>query len=164
MVGCVTAVGGHRGVTVNYVDLDRFMGKWYVIASIPTMFEKNATNAVETYTRNNDGTIHVDFTYNKKGPAGRLKKMTQKAFVIDSETNAHWKIRPLWPFLFDYLIIDLDQKNYEYTVIGRPNKANVWIMARNPTMPEKVYQKLVNKIENDGYDISQLKRVPQKWK
>ena len=130
--GCVTAEGKYRSETVSYVDIDRFMGRWYVIASIPTWFEKGATNAVEYYEKNPDGTIHVRFTYRQDHHEGVRKEMTQKAFVVDSKTHAHWKIRPLWPFLFDYLVLDLDEQDYQYTVIGRPNKANLWIMARQP--------------------------------
>ena len=160
---CVTANGGHRKETVSYVDIERFMGKWFVIASIPTYFEKGAHNAVETYKRNQDGSIHVDFIYNKNRATGRLKHMTQTAYITDKKTNAYWKIRPIWPFLFDYLVIELDKENYQYTIIGRPNKANVWIMARTPEISDKLYNKLYLKVQNQGYDIKKLKKVPQTW-
>ena len=159
----MTAQSKYREQTVSYVDIDRFMGKWYVIASIPTWFEKGATNAIENYRKNPDGTIHVRFTYHKDHPEGSLKKMTQKAYVIDQETKAHWKIRPLWPFLFDYLVIDLEESEYQYTMIGRPNKANLWIMARTPSLPDAVYQKLIKKAGDAGYDISEIEKVPQSW-
>lgn len=160
---CISASAGYRHLTVDKVDLDRFMGKWYVIASIPTWFERHASNAVETYTQKEDGTIHVSFTYRHKTPSGKQKKMTQKAYVVDKKTSAHWKIRPLWPFLFDYLIIDLDTAQYEYTIIGRPNKENVWIMARKPQISEALYQDLVAKAVEAGYDASQIKKVTQEW-
>ena len=160
---CVTASKDYKEQTVDQVDLPRFMGKWYVIASIPTIFEKNATNAVETYTLKRDGTIDVDFRYHKNTVDGPLKVMTQQAFVIDKETNAYWKIRPLWPFLFDYLVIDLESKDYSYTVIGRPNKQNLWIMAREPSLSEKVYNSILTKVEAMGYDLNAIIKVPQKW-
>ena len=71
MANCMSASAGYQHLTVKEVDLDRFMGKWYVIASIPTWFERHASNAVETYTQKENGTIHVSFTYRHKTPAGK---------------------------------------------------------------------------------------------
>ncbi|MBC61102.1 MAG: hypothetical protein CMP11_01495 [Zetaproteobacteria bacterium] len=160
---CVSKSTKYQDVTVKNVDIDRFMGKWYVIASIPTMFEKNACNAVETYTRKSDDSIHVDFTYHYEKPSGKKTHMTQTAYVVDDETRAHWKIRPIWPLLFDYLIIDLDHENYEYTTIGRPNKANLWIMARSHEISPKLYNSLVEKAVIAGYDKTKIEKVEQNW-
>ena len=161
--GCVSSQDRYRHLTVKNVDLDRFMGKWYVIASIPTMFEKDACNAVEYYEKKDDGSIHVLFTYHKKTPSGELKKMTQTAYIIDQETKAYWKVRPLWPLLFDYLVIGLDSKDYQYTIIGRPNKENVWIMARSATIPDSLYEKLLNEAVQSGYERHKIIKVLQKW-
>ena len=89
--------------------------------------------------------------------------MTQTAYVVDDETRAHWKIRPIWPLLFDYLIIDLDHENYEYTTIGRPNKANLWIMARSHEISPKLYNSLVEKAVIAGYDKTKIEKVEQNW-
>ena len=83
--------------------------------------------------------------------------------MVDKKTNAHWKVRPLWPFLFDYLIIGLDADQYEYTMIGRPNKENIWIMARQPKISDALYQDLVAKAVEAGYDAGQIKKVTQEW-
>ena len=162
--GCVSTSDKYRSTTVKNVDIDRFMGKWFVIASIPTWFETTASNAVETYAKNADGSIHVSFSYYDNDPSGEFKEMTQKAYVVDEQTRGHWKIRPIWPLLFDYLVIDLDTENYEYTVIGRPNKANVWIMARSPHISDDLYRKLVRKVVSQGYDELEIKKVQQEWK
>ena len=94
---------------------------------------------------------------------GELKEMTQTAYVIDLESKAHWKIRPIWPLLFDYLVIELDAAEYQYTIIGRPNKENLWIMARSAQIPEELYKKLIKKAVEKGYDQSKIKRVQQYW-
>ena len=60
--------------TVEYVDLERFMGKWYVIACIPTPLEKNIINATETYRLVDDGTIATTFAFRKGGFNGPKKK------------------------------------------------------------------------------------------
>ena len=149
--------------TVSSVDLQRFMGKWYVIASIPTIFESGANNAVETYTWNEkEERIDVDFRFRKDSPTGPEKVMPQKGFVSNHETNAEWKIQPFWPFKFSYLIIDL-APDYSDTVIGVPSRSYVWIMARQPKMSDARYNELVSKIGGLGYDVSKLKKVPQIW-
>lgn len=58
---------------VDYVDLERFMGDWYVIATIPTFLEKDAFNPVETYQLSSDGSIATTFTFNKGGLNGPKK-------------------------------------------------------------------------------------------
>jgi len=148
--------------TVDYVDLERFMGPWYVIANIPTFLEKDAHNAVETYTLNDDGTIATHFTFRKGGFDGKAKEYNPKAFITDTETNALWGMRFVWPIKADYRIIYLNE-DYTQTVIGRQSRDYVWIMAKTPTIPEEDYDRLVDFIATFGYDMSKLQRVPQRW-
>ena len=93
--GC--AAKGPEMKTVDHVDLDRFMGPWYVIANIPTFLERDAHNAVETYTLDDDGTIATNFTFRKGGPDGEQKEYNPKAFVTDKTSNALWGMRFVWP-------------------------------------------------------------------
>ena len=148
--------------TVEYVDLERFMGDWYVIANIPTFLEKGAHNAVENYALNDDGTIATTFTYRKGSFDGKEKRYTPKGFVTDTETNALWGMRFIWPIKADYRIVYLDD-DYTQTVIGRQKRDFVWIMARTPTIPDEDYERIVKFIESIGYDISKIERVPQQW-
>ena len=148
--------------TVDYVDIERFMGPWYVIANIPTFLEKDAHNAVETYTLNEDGTIATNFTFRKGDFDGKLKEYNPKAFITDTDTNALWGMRFVWPIKADYRIIYLDD-DYTQTVIGRQSRDFVWIMARTPSIPEEDYDRLVEFIATFGYDMSKLQRVPQRW-
>ncbi len=148
--------------TVDYVDIDRFMGPWYVIANIPTFLEKEAYNAVETYQLNDDGTIATTFTFRKGGFDGKLKEYNPKGFVVDKESNALWGMRFVWPIKADYRIVYLND-DYTQTVIGRQNRDYVWIMARTPNISEQDYNELVNFVESIGYDTSKLQRVPQSW-
>lgn len=145
---------------VDSVDTQKFMGKWYVIANIPTFIEQGAVNAVETYSWNKkEERIDIDFKFNKDKFDGELKSYPQKAWVYDKSGN-EWRVQPFWPLKFAYLIIDLDP-DYSYTVIGVPNRKYVWIMARKPVMDEELYKKVVNKIKDQGYDISKIQKVPQ---
>lgn len=145
----------------SQVDIKRFMGDWYVIANIPTFIEKGAHNAVETYTWNEkENRIDVVFTFNKDSFDGEKKTYTQKAFVHDPSGN-EWRIQFFWPLKFPYLILDV-APDYSYTVIGVPNRSYVWIMARQKTMDQKVYERIITELKNQKYDVSKIERVPQR--
>ena len=148
--------------TVDYVDLDRFMGKWYVIANIPTFLEKGAHNAVEVYERNPDGTIDTTFTYRDGSFDGELKEYNPKGFIRDEKTNAEWGMRFIWPIKADYRIVYLTE-DYSQTVIGRNKRDYVWVMARTPEIPDSDYAAIVGRLADMGYDTSKLEKVPQSW-
>jgi apolipoprotein D and lipocalin family protein len=89
--------------TVEKLDIDRFMGKWYVIAARYTIFEEGAHNSVEYYTWNEkEKRIDVDFRMRKGSFDGVEKAYPQKAWIHNTETNAHLKIQFFWPFKFDF--------------------------------------------------------------
>ena len=146
----------------EYVDLQQFMGTWYVIANIPTFVEKGAHNAIESYRLNDDGTIATTFTFRKDSFDGEEKKHTPKGFVRDKKSKAVWGMQFIWPFKGDYRIVYLD-KDYTQTIIGREKRDYVWIMARTPEISEEDYQKMVKMSTEEGYDISKIQKVPQKW-
>ena len=148
--------------TVDYVDLERYMGDWYVIANIPTFLEKGAHNAVENYALNDDGTIATTFTYRKNGFDGKQKEMTPKGFVQDTETNALWGMQFIWPIKGDFRVVYLDE-DYSQTIVGRQKRDFVWIMARTPEIPDADYERLVAFVGSLGYDTSKIQKVPQRW-
>ena len=148
--------------TVEYVDLNRFMGDWYVIANIPTSLEKKAHNAVESYSLRDDGTIDTVFTFNKGAFDGPEKRYTPHAVVRDTESNAVWGMQFIWPIRADYRIIYLDD-NYQVTVIGRNKRDYVWIMARSPQLADAQIERLKRLVAEVGYDIEKLRMVPQQW-
>jgi apolipoprotein D and lipocalin family protein len=130
-----------------------------VIASIPTFIEKNATNAVEHYRLDEVGTVQTTFTYNKGGFDGPVKTYRPRGFVRDTESNAVWDMQFVWPFKAEYRIIYLND-DYSQTVIGRTKRDYVWIMAREPAIPEADYDRMVRFIADQGYDVSELVRIP----
>lgn len=147
--------------TVDRVDLDRFMGRWYVIAAIPTFIEDEAYNAVEEYSLNEDGTIDTVFTFRDGSFDGERKRYNPTGFVR-SDDNAEWRMQFLWPFKSEFLVIYLDD-DYTRTIIGRTDRDYVWLMARRPEIPETDYDRLVDFIESRGYDLDELRRVPHRW-
>ena len=148
--------------TVDYVDLEKYMGDWYVIANIPTFIEKNATNAIESYKLSSDGIIHTTFSFYKGSPEGEKKIYRPKGFVFNTETNAEWRMQFLWPFKMPFLIIDLDD-DYSYTVIGIPSRKHVWIMSRDPIMNDETYEGILSRLSYVGYDTSMIQRIVQDW-
>ena len=154
IVGCQTTKPIH---TVESVDLKRFMGDWYVIASIPTFIEKDAYNALESYRLDPDGTIATTFRFNKGSLDGPLKEYKPRGFVRHS-SNAVWGMQFIWPIKAEYRIIYLTE-DYTQTVIGRSKRDYVWIMARQPTIPDDDYRRILDFISEQGYLLENLKRV-----
>jgi apolipoprotein D and lipocalin family protein len=143
------------------VDLARFMGDWYVIANIPTRIERGAHGAVESYRLAADGSIDTTFTFRKEGFDGPEKEYTPRGFVRAGTGNAVWGMQFIWPVKADYRIAYVDPE-YTLTVIGREARDYVWIMARSPVIPEAEYLRLVEFVAGQGYDITQLQKVPQR--
>lgn len=152
------------------VDLQRFMGSWYVIAAIPIdipllpMFsEKGAHNGVETYRLAPDGTIETTYTFRRGSFDGPEKTFTPKARVANAPVNSEWKMKFDWYLPeADYLILSVDA-DYQRTVIGVPDRKYVWIMSRTPVMPDDEYQQLVRDLRAAGYATERLEPVPQRW-
>jgi len=148
--------------TVERVDIQRFMGSWYVIACIPTFIETEAYNGVETYRLAPDGSIDTVFTFNKGSFDGPAKRYNPRGFIVDTVNNSTWGMQFVWPFKSEYLITHL-KEDYSQTVIGRNKRDYVWIMARTPHIPEADYLRLVQELQGQGYEISRLRMVPQRW-
>ena len=148
--------------TVDYVDLKRFMGDWYVIANIPTFIEEGAHNAVESYQLEEDGSIATTFTFRDGASDGEMKIYTPRGFIQDKRTNAVWDMQFIWPFKADYRVVYLSE-DYKHTIIGRNKRDYVWIMARTPTVEEADYQSMLKVVEELGYDVRKVQRVPQRW-
>lgn len=148
------------------VDLERFMGDWYVIGFIPIdlpfFSEEGAHNGVESYRLTDEGIIETTYTFRDGGFDLPERRFTPKGWVHDHETNAEWRMQFLWPFRSAYLIVYLDQE-YQKTIIGVPDRSNVWIMSRDPQMGDAEYRRMLSHAAGLGYDVAKVKRVPQRW-
>jgi apolipoprotein D and lipocalin family protein len=147
---------------VAHVDLPRFMGSWYVIASIPSFVEKKALNAIETYTLQPDGRIDTSFRYRKSSFDNPVKTIHSTGFVTPNTNNAVWGVQLIWPIKAQYLVAYLDD-NYSETIIARDKRDYVWIMARTPTIPQADYDALVARVKQLGYSVEDIRKVPQAW-
>lgn len=167
LVGCAGTSGPPPLQALDRpVDLERFMGDWYVIGfipiSLPFFSEADAHNGIESYRLADDGTIEVTYTFRDGAFDGRERRFTPKAWVHDTTTNAEWRIQFLWPFKAAYLIAHLDE-DYRRTIIGVPDRGNVWILTRTPDVSGAEYEELRGIAGDLGYDVGEIQRVPQRW-
>jgi apolipoprotein D and lipocalin family protein len=146
--------------TVESVDLDRYLGKWFEIASYPAWFQKNCTASTAEYSLREDGAIEVINRCRKGGLDGKLKTAKGKATVVDRESNSKLKVSFFWPFKGDYWIIDLDPE-YRWVVIGEPKRKYLWILSRTPQMEAETYRSILSRLPGKGYDLSRLNRTEQ---
>ena len=147
---------------VASVDLQRFMGEWYVIANIPSYPEREAYNAIETYELKADGEIKTTFRFRKGSFDAPLKVMHPVGRVVAGTSNAVWDMQVFWPIKAEYVIVDLND-DYSQTIIGRSKRDYAWVMARTPTISEQDYRAALAKLEGMGYSLEKLRKVPQQW-
>ncbi len=140
---------------VSFVDLNRYMGTWYEISRYPHRFQEDCVGSTATYNLRDDGKVDVLNQCYKEKLDGELKKAHGKAWVVDPITNAKLKVLFFWPFSGDYWIIDLGE-NYEYAVVGDPNRKYLWILSRSPKMDERIYNLILEKLKLQFYDTSKL--------
>lgn len=147
---------------VANVDLQRFMGDWYVIANIPSYPEREAYNAVESYELKDDGRIMTTFRYRKGSFDAPVKIMHPVGRVIPGTNNAVWDMQVFWPIKAEYVIVGLNT-DYSQTIIGRSKRDYAWVMARTPTISQQDYDAAVAKLKTLGYKLDGLRKVPQQW-
>ncbi len=146
--------------TVAHVDVSRYLGTWYEIASFPQRFQRGCTATTATYTLRADGDIDVLNRCRQGSLDGKEKSALGRARVVDRATNAKLEVSFLRPFWGDYWVIDLSD-DYSYAVVGHPGRDYLWILARTPTMAEATYQSIVTRLQAQGYETSRLVRTLQ---
>jgi apolipoprotein D and lipocalin family protein len=147
--------------TVDHVDVKRYMGTWYEIAKFPQRFQKGLVGVTATYSPLPNGKVRVINSGYKEDFNGKLKTAKGKAWVVDTATNAKLKVSFFWPFSGNYWILELG-KDYEYAVIGEESHNYLWILSRTPRMDKAVYNELLKRVQEKGFDISKLETTPQK--
>jgi apolipoprotein D and lipocalin family protein len=146
---------------VSNVDINRYLGLWYEIARIDHSFQKGCVASTAEYSLRPDGYIRVINRCRKNSLTGEITSIEGKAWVIDKDTNAWLKVQFFWPFHGDYVIIDLDKKEYQYAVVGHPSRNYLWILSRTPQMDEGTYREIMSKISKQGYNLDRIKKYLQ---
>ncbi|MDD5223167.1 MAG: lipocalin family protein [bacterium] len=146
--------------TVPHVDLDRYLGTWYDIASFPQKFQRGCTASTALYTRRPDGEVDVLNRCRQGSLDGKLKSAQGRARVVDQATNAKLEVSFFRPFWGDYWIIDLGT-GYEYAVVGHPSRDYLWILSRTPQLDRAVYDGILARLRAQGYEVERLNRTLQ---
>ena len=146
---------------VEGLDLDRFMGDWYVQAHIPVGSERTAFNGVESYALDENGKILTSYVFRDGAFDGDLEVMEPVGFV-SKDSNSKWGMQVIWPFKAEYLVSYLDA-DYTETIIARTKRDYVWVMTRDAEISDERMAALEAQVAELGYDVSELRRVPQQW-
>jgi lipocalin len=147
--------------TVKNVDLQRYIGKWYEIARFDHSFERNLVGTTATYSFREDGKIRVINEGYKFTLDGKYSKAEGKAKVPNPSEPGRLKVSFFWFFYGDYNILELDTVNYQYVLIGSSTPKYLWILSRTPQMQPEIYEMLLQKAKDRGYDLSKLIKVEQ---
>lgn len=147
-------------ITVPSVDLNRYLGAWYEIASVPQFFSRGCTCTKAQYGVRSDGDISVVNSCNKDSVDGPLSVANGRAKVADP-SNAKLRVSFQWPFYGDYWIVGLDRQ-YRYSVVSNREGTSLWILSRTPSLSKTLFQEAVRAAKNAGVDISKLQTTTQK--
>lgn len=142
--------------TVDNVDLNRYLGKWYEISRLPNSFQEGCVCTISEYEMLDEETIKVTNKCREDSARGDLDIAEGKAWVVPNSGNAKLKVQFFWPFRGDYWIIELDKEDYNYVLVGTPSRKYLWILARQPNLDQTIYNKLLKTAETEGFDISRL--------
>jgi apolipoprotein D and lipocalin family protein len=145
---------------VPYVDLQRYLGTWYEIATIPQSFQKGCVGVTAEYSLRKRGDIQVVNTCIQDTLDGTRRTARGKAWVVDRTTNAKLKVSFFWPFSGAYWIIGLDAQ-YQWAIVGHPGRTYLWILSRSPQMSDTLYGELLDLIASKGYDLTKIKKTLQ---
>lgn len=141
------------------LDLQKFSGTWYVIASVPGSFDKNWNNITETFKLADNGNMDVYTTYVKKGET-KVRDIKSKVFPYKENKNTAWEVQFIWPFTSGYLVEEISP-DYSYVVIGHPQKIYLYVMTRTGKMEEPLFNDIMMRYIRKGYEINDLRIVVQ---
>ena len=145
---------------VEKVDLGSYTGRWYEIARYPNSFERGCVGVTADYSLRQDGRINVLNTCREGSLDGNVRTIEGVARVVDSSTNAKLAVTFFGPFEGDYWILELGN-DYEYAVVGDPSRKFLWILSREPVLDEILYQDILGRLPEKGYDPERLEIVLQ---
>lgn len=147
--------------TVPQLELQRYLGTWYELASFPQRFQAGCTATTATYALRDDGEIDVENRCNKGSLDGKVDVAHGRARVVDKTTNAKLEVSFFGPFWGDYWVIDL-APDYSYAVVGHPGRDYLWILSRTRALPPDVYDGILARLRAQHYDLTRLQKTLQR--
>jgi apolipoprotein D and lipocalin family protein len=159
--GCASGQKRDAMRTVNNVDIEQYMGTWYEIARFPHSFERNLVGVTASYKLKSNGNVEVINQGYLHTLTGKHKKTKAFAKIPNANEPGKLKVYFFWPFGADYLILDLDSQ-YQWALVGSSSPNYLWILSRSPQMDPILYQEIVSKAKQLGYNVDKLELVLQK--
>ncbi len=147
--------------TAPAVDLQRYAGTWYEIASFPNRFQRGCVATRATYTPRADGSIAVRNECRRGTLDAPVDAIDGTAWVVDPSTRSRLAVQFVWPFRGAYDILWVDPE-YTTAVVGHPSRDYLWILSRTPQLDATTYRALVARAAAQGFDVSRLQRTPQR--
>ena len=134
--------------TVNSVDLNKYLGKWYEIYRLPNWFEDDdCVTVTAEYGLRDDGGVSVLNTCHK---ASKKEEARGIAKIVEGSSNSKLRVSFFRPFYGDYWILDL-ASDYSWVLIGEPAGKYFWILARDKKLSPELEESLLIKAEKLGY-------------
>jgi len=155
----VLALAGCTGIPkgidpVDNFEIEPYLGTWYEIARLDHRFERGLSNVTANYSLREDGGVRV-LNRGYRTESGKWDEAEGKAYFIDDPGVGRLKVSFFGPFYGAYNIFELGE-NYEYSMVAGPNRSYLWILAREPGLPQALLDDLLSKAEAAGYDTSEL--------
>lgn len=140
---------------VEDFDAERYLGQWYEIARLDHSFERGLEQVTATYSRRDDGGIHVVNRGFDPG-SGEWKEAEGKAYFVRSPQEGYLKVSFFGPFYGSYVVFDLDRAEYNRAYVAGPNHNYLWFLSRTPDVSDADKSRFVDVAAAAGYDTSQL--------
>jgi apolipoprotein D and lipocalin family protein len=159
LLGFRSAAAAHAPLqTVERVDLSRYAGVWYEIARYPNRFQRGCVGSMASYRLRDDGEVEV-INSCRSDEDGSLRQVKGRAWSVDPAGNARLKVSFFWPFRGDYWIMELGPE-YDYAVVGTPNRKYLWVLSRTPVMDDALYGAIMERVRAQGFDPARVEKAP----
>jgi apolipoprotein D and lipocalin family protein len=146
--------------TAPFVDVSRFMGKWWVISHVPNFIENGKVGTSDTYTAISKTRLKTAFTFRKGSLDAPEEQWVGTARITNTTTNADWKVRLVWPLESRYRVLELDP-NYGWAVVSNGNGKLVWVLSRTPRLDSYTYGVVMERLRQRRISPASLEMVPQ---
>ena len=153
LAGCTGIPDGVEAV--EGFELDRYLGRWYEIARLDHSFERGLSSVTATYSLRDDGGVRV---VNRGYDADKdeWEEAVGKAYFVEAPGIGRLKVSFFGPFYGGYNIVELDKRNYEYSLVAGPNRSYLWILARSPQLGPDIVERLVARAEELEFPVDEL--------
>jgi len=158
LTGCVALPENVK--PVDHFNSEKYLGKWFEIARLDHSFERGLSKVSASYSLRDDGGIRV-INRGYDAQKQKWKEAEGKAYFVNGSDQGYLKVSFFGPFYGAYVVVELDQDDYQYSLVSGPDKSYLWILSRTPQMNPEIQKRLVEKAAALGYDTGKLIFVEQ---